>query len=69
MDLPLEKVGKIASASPTKSIELSERLSLLFQQPRQLRSDYTFAAHFTALLSVNYKFQPKTVAFILKSDH
>ena len=32
-------------------------------------SDYVFAAHFTALLSVNYKFQPKTVAFILKSDH
>ena len=32
-------------------------------------SDSVFAAHFTALLSINYKFQPKTAAFILKSDH
>ena len=44
-------------------------LSLHFQQPWQLRSDNVFAAHFTALLSVNYKFQPKPAAFILESDH
>ena len=49
-----------------ESIELYEPT---FQQSWQLRSDYVFAAHFTALLSVNYKSQPKTVAFILKSNH
>ena len=44
-------------------------LSLLFQQSQQLISDSVFAAHLTALLSVKYKLQPKTAAFILKSDH
>ena len=49
----------------TKSIELSE---LTFSTISTI-SDSVFAAHFTALLSINYKFQPKTAAFILKSDH
>ena len=50
-------------------IQIYRTVEPTFQQSWQLRSDYVFVAHFTGLFLVNYKFQAKTVAFILESDH